>query len=59
MEAGDVPGSPVVKTPALPLQEAWVQPLIGELRSCGPCSMAKKKPSLFPRRGYLLPKASP
>ena len=43
MEAGDFPGSPMVKTPALPLQEAWVQSLMGELRSCGPCSMAKKK----------------
>ena len=50
MEAGDVPGSPVVKTPALPLQEVWVQSLIGELRSCGPCSMAKKKPFSLPSK---------
>ena len=48
MEAADFPDSPVVKTPALPLQEAWVQSLIGELRSHMPCSMAKKTPSLFP-----------
>ena len=50
MEAGDVPGSPVVKTPEPPLQEAWVQSLIGELRSCGPCSMAKKKTFSLPSK---------
>ena len=31
----------MVKT-ALPLQGAWVQPLVGELRSHMPCSMVKK-----------------
>ena len=32
MEGRDFPGSPVVKT-ALPTQRAWVQSLVGELRS--------------------------
>ena len=29
----EFPGSPVVRTPELPLQGAWVQSLVGELRS--------------------------
>ena len=32
-QLGDFPGSPVVKDSWLPLQAAWVQPLVGELRS--------------------------
>ena len=32
-ELEDFPGSPVVKDSWLPLQEAWVQSLVGELRS--------------------------
>ena len=38
----DSPGGPVVKTPMLSLQWAQVQSLVGELRSCMPCSRAKK-----------------
>jgi len=38
----DFPGSPVVKT-LLPLQGAWVQSLVQELRSCVPHGMAKNK----------------
>ena len=37
----EFPGSPVVRT-LLPLQGAWVRPLVGELRSCMPQGMAKK-----------------
>lgn len=36
------PGRPVVRT-ALLLQEAWVQSLVVELRSCKLCGMTKKK----------------
>ena len=43
MEGRDFPGGPVVKT-ALPTQRAWVQSLVGELRSHKPhCAAQKKK----------------
>ena len=35
----ELPGSPVVKDSEIPLQGAWVQPLVGELTS----SQEKKK----------------
>ena len=38
----DFAGGPVVKTP-LPLQGAWVQSLVGELKSLLLCGVAKKK----------------
>ena len=41
---GDFPGGPVVKTP---LQRVQVQSLIGELRSCMLCGVAKKKKKLI------------
>ena len=34
-----LPGGTVVMT-VIPMQGAWVQPLIGELRSCMPCGAA-------------------
>ena len=36
----EFPGIPVVRTPHL---REWVQPLVGELRSCKSYSVAKKK----------------
>ena len=39
----EFPGSPVIKTFDFPMQGAQVQSLVGELRSCLPCGMAKKK----------------
>ena len=38
----DFAGGPVVRTP-LPLQGAWVQSLVGELKSLMLCGVAKKK----------------
>ena len=32
----------------LPLQEVWVQCLVGELRSCMPCSVTKKQTEKHP-----------
>ena len=42
IKKGDFPGDPVVKTPRLPMQKAWVQPLVGELGSLILHSMGKK-----------------
>ena len=42
----EFPDSLVVRT-ALVLQEAWVQSLVGKLRSCKPCGMTKKKKIIF------------
>lgn len=42
--ARDFPGGPVVDS-ALPMQEAWIQPLVGELKSCMPYSMPPLSPS--------------
>ena len=52
-----LPGDgPIVKTPVLPLQGAWVQYLVGELRSHMLCCMAKKKKKLPKRCGYRVRK---
>ena len=34
---GDLAGGPAIKIPELPLQEARLQSLVRELRSCMPC----------------------
>ena len=39
----DFPGGPVVDS-ALPMQEAWIQSLVGELKSCMPHSVTKTFP---------------
>ena len=43
----DFPGSPVAKTPALPLQGARVQSLVGELRSSMPRRTAKNEIHIY------------
>ena len=44
---GEFPGGPVVRTVALSLPRAWVQSLVGELKSHKLHDTAKKKKNRF------------
>ena len=51
----DFPGDPVVKTPVLPVQGAWIWSLVGEQRFCMPQGVAPPKKLWQMERGFLFP----